>query len=444
MPKTFCVVGHDARQQAAARVLRRAGYGVTAADNAAAADYILLPMSQGRVSDEVARALQGAGQGTLILAGRPGMPVRMAAREAGLPLIDYFLRPELECLNAVPTAEGCLELLLRLRERTIWESGFLVLGYGRVGRAVARRLVLLGGRVTVAARSPEQRANARCAGCRAAPLTALPTLLPGFDAVINTVPAPVLPRALLQQLPGGALIIDLASLPGGTDFAAAEELGLHAEHALALPGRCAPQTAGALIAQTVLAILEERTVAFALCGSFCSFAAVLPQLRVLTARGWDVLPVLSASAAGLDTRFGTASALRQTLYEVTGHRPLTTLQAVEPLGPQRLAEALIIAPATGTTMALLAAGISSTPVTLAAKSLLRGGRPIIIAPSTNDGLSGSAPALGQLLQRRSYYFVPFGQDDSYKKPCSLKSDFTLLPDTLEAALRGVQIQPLLL
>ena len=246
MPKTFCVVGHDARQQAAARVLRRAGYGVTAADNAAAADYILLPMSQGRVSDEVARALQGAGQGTLILAGRPGMPVRMAAREAGLPLIDYFLRPELECLNAVPTAEGCLELLLRLRERTIWESGFLVLGYGRVGRAVARRLVLLGGRVTVAARSPEQRANARCAGCRAAPLTALPTLLPGFDAVINTIPAPVLPRALLQQL------------PGGTDFAAAEELGLHAEHALALPGRCAPQTAGALIAQTVLAILEER------------------------------------------------------------------------------------------------------------------------------------------------------------------------------------------
>ena len=97
---------------------------------------------------------------------------------------------------------------------------------------------------------------------------------------------------------------------------------------------------------------SKRTVAFALCGSFCSFAAVLPQLRVLTARGWDVLPVLSASAAGLDTRFGTASALRQTLYEVTGHRPLTTLQAVEPLGPQRLAEALIIAPATGTTMAL--------------------------------------------------------------------------------------------
>ena len=237
MPKTFCVVGHDARQQAAAHVLRRAGYGVTAADNAAAADYILLPMSQGRVSDEVARALQGAGQGTWIFAGRPGMPVRTAVRQANLPLVDYFLRPELESLNAVPTAEGCLELLLRLRQRTIWESDFLVLGYGRVGRAVARRLGLLGGRVTVAARNAEQRANARCAGCRAAPLTALPGLLPEFDAVINTIPAPVLPRALLQKLPGGALIIDLASLPGGTDFVAAEELGLHAEHALALPGR---------------------------------------------------------------------------------------------------------------------------------------------------------------------------------------------------------------
>lgn len=187
----------------------------------------------------------------------------------------------------------------------------------------------------------------------------------------------------------------------------------------------------------------KRTAAFALCGSFCSFSAVLPQIQVLTARGWEILPILSASAAGLDTRFGTAAALRQTLLELTGHEPLTTLQGVEPLGPQKLADVLIIAPATGTTMALLAAGISATPVTLAAKSLLRGGRPVILAPSTNDGLAGSAPALGQLLQRRSYYFVPFGQDDCYKKPRSLKSDFTLLPDTLDAALRGVQLQPML-
>ncbi len=456
MPKTFCVVGHDARQQAAARVLP-CGLRRDRRRQCRTADYILLPMSQGRVSDEVARALQGAGPGTLIFRGPPGMPVRMAAREAGLPLIDYFLRPELECLNAVPTARAVLSCCSACGSARSGRAAFSCWAMAASGRAVAR-LVLLGGRVTVAARSPEQRANARCAGCRAAP-TALPTLLPGFDAVINTIPAPVLPRALLQQLPGGALIIDLASCrrhrlcrrrrtgsarrarpgPAGP-LCTADSRGADCTDRAGDPGR----TRSRRKEHRPMTTQSKRTVAFALCGSFCSFAAVLPQLRVLTARGWDVLPVLSASAAGLDTRFGTASALRQTLYEVTGHRPLTTLQAVEPLGPQRLAEALIIAPATGTTMALLAAGISSTPVTLAAKSLLRGGRPVIIAPSTNDGLSGSAPALGQLLQRRSYYFVPFGQDDSYKKPCSLKSDFTLLPDTLEAALRGVQIQPLLL
>lgn len=187
-----------------------------------------------------------------------------------------------------------------------------------------------------------------------------------------------------------------------------------------------------------------RTVAFALCGSFCSFGAVLPQIEVLRRRGWEILPILSASAATQDTRFGTAASLHAALRDLTGHEPLTTLQAVEPLGPEHLAQALVIAPATGTTMALLAAGLSSTPVTLAAKSLLRGGRPIVVAPSTNDGLSGSAPALAALLQRKHYYFVPFGQDDSYKKPASLKSDFTQLADTLDSALRGVQIQPMLL
>ena len=187
-----------------------------------------------------------------------------------------------------------------------------------------------------------------------------------------------------------------------------------------------------------------RTVVFALCGSFCSIDTVLPQIQRLTARGWQVMPVLSVSAATQDTRFGTAAELRAKLEALTGRVPLDTLQQVEPLGPRKLADAMVIAPATGTTISLLAAGISSTPVTMAAKSLLRVNRPIVVAPSTNDGLAGSAPALAALLQRKNYYFVPFGQDDSYKKPCSLKSDFTLLPDTLEAALRGVQIQPLLL
>ena len=187
-----------------------------------------------------------------------------------------------------------------------------------------------------------------------------------------------------------------------------------------------------------------RTVVFALCGSFCSIDTVLPQIQRLTARGWQVMPVLSVSAATQDTRFGTAAELRAKLEALTGRVPLDTLQQVEPLGPHKLADAMVIAPATGTTISLLAAGISSTPVTMAAKSLLRVNRPIVVAPSTNDGLAGSAPALAALLQRKNYYFVPFGQDDSFKKPASLKSDFSLIPDTLECALRGVQLQPVLL
>lgn len=257
MPKTFCVAGHDARQRAAAQALRLAGFRVVGPEAAALAEYVLLPMSQERVSDEVARILQTVRPGTVLLAGRPGAPLRRAAREANLPLADYFQRPELECLNAVPTAEGCLAMLLQIRQRTIWESDFLVLGYGRVGRAVARRLGLLGGHVTVAARSAEQRANARCAGHHAEPLSALAMLLPAYDTVINTIPAPILSRAMLQKLPPEALVLDLASRPGGTDFAAAAELGIRAEHALALPGKCAPRTAGTLIAQTVLAMIEE-------------------------------------------------------------------------------------------------------------------------------------------------------------------------------------------
>ena len=258
MQKTFCIVGTDARQRAAARALQRAGYAVTGAESAGNADYILLPMPLDAGKADLARILRAARPGTLALGGKVSPPVQAAADAAGIELIDYFQRPELASLNAVPTAEGCICLLMQLRERTIWQSPILVLGYGKVGRAVARRLQVLGGRVTVAARSPEQRAGARCAGCRAADLTQLCRLLPGFDAVVNTIPAPVLGKGELACLPAGALVIDLASMPGGTDFAAARALGIRAEHALSLPARCAPQTAGELVADTVLNVLEER------------------------------------------------------------------------------------------------------------------------------------------------------------------------------------------
>ena len=259
MPKTFCVVGTDARQRAAARTLAQAGFRVLGAEGAGEADYILLPMPLEADAASLARILRAARPGTLALGGKISAPVKEAARTAGVELIDYFLRPELELLNAVPTAEGCVALLMQLRDSTVWESDFLILGYGRVGRAVACRLAALGGRVTVAVRSAAQRAAARCSGYHAEPLEALPALLPRFDALVNTIPAPVLPRERLACLPTGALILDLASRPGGTDFAAARDLGLDARPALSLPARCAPRTAGTLVAQTVLTILRERS-----------------------------------------------------------------------------------------------------------------------------------------------------------------------------------------
>ena len=188
---------------------------------------------------------------------------------------------------------------------------------------------------------------------------------------------------------------------------------------------------------------EKRCCAFAVCGSFCTLEAALVQAARLRAMGWELLPVMSFTAARCDTRFGRAEEWRQRLEALTGHPVLDTLQAVEPLGPRQMAQTLVIAPCTGSTLARLAAGLSDTPVTLAAKSLLRVGRPVVVAVSTNDGLGASGENIARLYQRKHYYFVPYGQDDPQAKPQSLKARFELLPAALEAALAGRQLQPLL-
>ena len=187
---------------------------------------------------------------------------------------------------------------------------------------------------------------------------------------------------------------------------------------------------------------KKGCLAFAVCGSFCTLEDALGAAQALTAQGWTLLPVMSF-AAQQDTRFGTGESWRQRLQAVTGQPVLDTLQAVEPLGPRHLADALVIAPCTGATLARLAEGLSDTPVTLAAKSLLRVGCPVVIAVSTNDGLGASGENIARLYQRKHYYFVPYGQDDPNTKPQSLKARFELLPQTLEAALEGRQLQPVL-
>ena len=189
---------------------------------------------------------------------------------------------------------------------------------------------------------------------------------------------------------------------------------------------------------------HKGSLAFALCGSFCTFEAAVPQAARLAALGWQVLPVMSFAAAATDTRFGPAAGWKARLEAAAGRPVLDTLTAVEPLGPQGLAGALGIAPGTGATLARLAAGLSDTPVALAAKSLLRAGRPVVVAVSTNDGLGASGENIARLMQRKHFYFVPFAQDDPVHKPQSLKADLALVPETLAAALEGRQIQPVLL
>ena len=189
---------------------------------------------------------------------------------------------------------------------------------------------------------------------------------------------------------------------------------------------------------------HKGTVAFGLCGSFCTLENTMEALRALRRAGWEILPVLSEPAARLDTRFGTAAHWRQQVEDITGHPVRDTLPAVEPIGPRGLAQAMVIAPCTGTTLARLDEGLSDTPVTLAAKSLLRIHKPVVLAVSTNDGLGASARHIGSLLVRRDFYFVPFGQDDCLHKPMSLKADLARLPDALAAACTGQQIQPILL
>ena len=189
--------------------------------------------------------------------------------------------------------------------------------------------------------------------------------------------------------------------------------------------------------------LNGKKVGFAICGSFCTFKKAFEQLERLIEAGAEVTAIMSFSAASIDTRFGKAAEHIEYLEKITGKAVIKTIEDAEPVGPKRMFDALVIAPCTGNTLAKLAAGIIDTPVTMAAKSHLRNGSPLIITPSTNDGLSGSAKNIGALLNYRNIYLVPLTQDDPDAKPRSVVSDFGRIPETISAALKGIQLQPIL-
>jgi len=190
--------------------------------------------------------------------------------------------------------------------------------------------------------------------------------------------------------------------------------------------------------------LADIRVGFALTGSFCTFSAVLPQIKNLCETGANVTPIMSGAAYTTDTRFGKAEDFISEIEKMTGKTVLKTVREVEPIGPRGLLDILIVAPCTGNTLGKLAGAITDTSVTMAAKAHLRNGRPLLIAVSTNDGLSGSAKNIGTLLNTQNVFFVPFGQDDYQKKPTSLVADMSMIIPALKTALHRKQIQPLLM
>jgi len=190
--------------------------------------------------------------------------------------------------------------------------------------------------------------------------------------------------------------------------------------------------------------LKNVKVGFCMTGSFCTFEKAFSAMQELRDAGCDILPIMSFNAGTTDTRFGTAQEHIRRAENICGKRVILSISDAEPIGPKKLTDIMIVAPCTGNTMAKLARSITDTPVTMAVKSHLRGGKPVLIACATNDALAGSFKNIGFLMNCRNYYFVPLGQDDPLKKPCSLVADFSLIPEAACAALDGTQLQPVLI
>ncbi len=190
-------------------------------------------------------------------------------------------------------------------------------------------------------------------------------------------------------------------------------------------------------------ILRGLKVGFCVCGSFCTFDAVIPEIRKLVAVGAEVTPIFSDAVYNWDTRFYSAKEFRSIVEGITGKQVIKSVIEAEPIGPEKLMDIVIVAPCTGNTMAKLANGITDSPVTMACKAHLRNQRPVVLAISTNDGLGPNAKNIGMLLNMKNIYFTPFGQDDPINKNNSLVAKFDLILPTIEKALKGEQIQPIL-
>lgn len=190
--------------------------------------------------------------------------------------------------------------------------------------------------------------------------------------------------------------------------------------------------------------LNGLKLGVALCGSFCTFSKAIKNIDDLIALGIDIYPIMSYAAYETSTRFGNADDFIKHIERSTGKSIIHGIAEAEPLGPKNIIDALLIAPCTGNTLAKITSGITDTPVLLAAKSLMRNGKPIIITLASNDALGANLKNIGQMLNKKNIYFTPLGQDHPSNKPYSLVADFTKIKDTLSLALKGQQIQPVMI
>ena len=190
--------------------------------------------------------------------------------------------------------------------------------------------------------------------------------------------------------------------------------------------------------------VKNKKIGFVLTGSFCTFKKTIPQIKKLKVFGADIIPIMSFNSYNLDTKFGKAKDYIKEIEEICEKKILHTIQDAEPIGPKHLTDIMIVAPASGNTMSKLACDIIDTPATMAVKSHLRNNLPVVIAPSTNNGLGANMVSIAKLINRKNYYFVPFRQDNPLTKPRSIVFDPEYIVKTAELALDGEQIEPILL
>lgn len=188
---------------------------------------------------------------------------------------------------------------------------------------------------------------------------------------------------------------------------------------------------------------SDKTIGFAMCGSFCTFSRAMEVLEDFTHTGANIIPIMSETSYNTDTRFGDASYFHDKLKSITNNEIIKTIKEAEPIGPKNLLDLLVVLPCTGNSLAKISHGIADTSVTMAVKAHLRNQKPVLLAVSTNDGLGTAARNIGTLLNCKNIYFLPFSQDDYIKKPNSLVADFEKLPEAAEAAFKGRQLQPIL-